>query len=186
MTRHVKRLHLGCGPFTPQGWINLDGSWNAWFAKHSFLRWLVGAFRLAPASAVGRTWDKGIVFHDVRNALPFETNSLSALYSSHMLEHWYLEETRRLLTECYRVLEPSGVLRMVVPDLRAIVVEYLHAVTSELPGGRDTREAIYPADELNHRLLFRSPSPQSAVLCTEYTALGRTYILTNGCMTMIR
>jgi len=35
------------------------------------------------------------------------------------------EEGQRLIAESFRVLAPGGILRIVVPDLRAIVEEYL-------------------------------------------------------------
>ena len=36
MDKLYKKLHIGCGPFTPSGWVNLDGSWNAKLAKFGY------------------------------------------------------------------------------------------------------------------------------------------------------
>lgn len=66
-----KRLHLGCGLNTPEGWINLDGSWNARLAKHSTLRRFLKAFHVLPASLLEVPWSPDILNHDVRNPLPF-------------------------------------------------------------------------------------------------------------------
>src|ERR1700758_4568619 len=30
----VERVNLGCGPNGPPGWLNVDGSWNAWLTNH--------------------------------------------------------------------------------------------------------------------------------------------------------
>ena len=68
------------------------------------------------------------------------------MYGSHVLEHLYLAEAETLLRECRRVLRPGGVLRLVVPDLRAAVEEYV--------SGGD-------GDLLNERLGLREPRPPS-------------------------
>jgi len=170
MTEQAKKLHLGCGRDTPEGWINLDGSWNARLAKYPTLRRLAKTLRILPASLLDIPWSPDILIHDVRNPLPFQDNSLCAIYASHLLEHLYLEEAKRLLRECFRVLQPNGVLRMVVPDLRAIVSEYM----GENPFGNssDERKEISRADKLNMRLLLRNPEPPSGnILYKVYTAL---------------
>jgi len=117
MAEQVKRLHLGCGLNTPEDWINLDGSWNAWLAKHPIMRRLFKALRVLPPSLFNIPWSPDILFHDVRKPLPFQNESLCAIYASHLLEHLYLEEAKRLMKECFRVLQPGGILRMVVPDM---------------------------------------------------------------------
>jgi SAM-dependent methyltransferase len=56
--------------------------------------------------------------HDLRkeNPLPYPDNSVDTIYSSHAIEHMTPEEARRLLVECHRVLMPTRVMRIVVPD----------------------------------------------------------------------
>lgn len=161
MDRQIKRLHLGAGLNTPEGWINLDGSWNAWLAKYPNLRRLLKTIHILPASQLDIPWNPNVLIHDIRKPLPFRTNSLSAIYASHLLEHLYLEEAKHLLKECYRVLEPGGVLRMVVPDLRAIVLEYIEAKSFD---PSDYNKSMSPADKLINRLLMRSPQPPSGNL----------------------
>ena len=156
-----RRLHLGCGP-GPQadGWIHLDGSWNAWFAKHRFLRAVLKVLRLAPRGALDLVWARDVMVHNVTKGLPFSADSLSAIYTSHMLEHLYFEQIARLLHECYRVLEPGGVLRVVVPDLRAFVLQYV----AMIGGAGDLRaaaDAPLPAEVLNERLHFRFRYPHA-------------------------
>ncbi len=100
-----------------------------------------------------------IIIHDVRKPLPFQDNSIHAIYASHLLEHLYLEEAKRLLKECFRILQPGGILRMVVPDLRAIVLEYMGEKILSKPS--DNIKAANPADRLNRRLAFRVPDPSA-------------------------
>jgi len=52
-----------------------------------------------------------------------------ASYLSHVLEHFSKDRGRRLLSDCYRVLRKQGVLRVVVPDLRKTVADYVDGST---------------------------------------------------------
>ncbi len=58
------------------------------------------------------------------NSLPFKANSIEAIFSSHVFEHLFMDEVERLISECYRVLQPDGVIRVVVPDLEKIICLY--------------------------------------------------------------
>jgi len=53
----------------------------------------------------------------------------------HLLEHLYHEEAKRLLQECPWLLKPAGILRLVVPNLEAIVAEYTGADSFAGNGG---------------------------------------------------
>jgi predicted SAM-dependent methyltransferase len=90
--------------------------------------------------------------------LPFPDGSVAAVYASHVLEHLYREEGQRLVKESYRVLAQGGILRVVVPDLEAIIQEYM----GDRPFGPLTGEVerLCRADRLNQRLLMRYPTPR--------------------------
>ena len=166
----LKRLHLGCAYKTPTGWINMDGSWNARLAKYPVLRKILKKLHVLPNSLIDMPWRPNIMIHDVRKPLPFQDNSMSAVYASHLLEHLYQDEANRLLRECFRVLEPCGVLRLVVPDLQAIVLEYQGGKLIGEP--TDPIHALNRADRLNRRLLMREPESKRLSLPHKlYTAL---------------
>lgn len=114
------RLNLGCGPKTPSGWINVDYFIGARLMKNPLLRWI---FR--KTGIVKMDWSPEIYIHDLRRPLPWSNDSVDAVYSSHTLEHLSKEAGAHLLTECYRTLKPGGVIRIVVPDLKAFVEQYL-------------------------------------------------------------
>jgi hypothetical protein len=71
-----------------------------------------------------------------------------AIYSEHAFEHLYIEsEGKPFLRECLRVLRPSGVMRIVVPDAGAYLRAYCQAweplaamrpLERTAQGGRDT------------------------------------------------
>lgn len=166
----MSKLHLGCGLNTPTGWINIDGSLNARMAKYPALRSILQRLRLAPEKQVQIPWNSTILIHDLRKPLPFQTASIEAIYASHVLEHLYLSDAKCLLKDCFRVLRPGGILRMVVPDLRAIIDEYWAHTSFEQP----TKESgePRPADKVNMRLLMRSMDPPSGnLLYRLYSAL---------------
>lgn len=86
-TRTPLKLELGGGLQSKPGWINLDL----------------------------RTED-GLTL-DLRRPLPFPHESVSEIYTEHLLEHLvYPTELKRLLSECYRVLRVGGTLTAGVPD----------------------------------------------------------------------
>ena len=107
------RVNLGCGPVMPRDWINVDGSRRAWLVAHAGgLDRLLVRLGLLRATA----FQKGIVHHDLRKPLPWARDSLAAIYSGEVWEHFEYEDARRLTEECYRVLRKGGVLRLCVPD----------------------------------------------------------------------
>jgi predicted SAM-dependent methyltransferase len=57
--------------------------------------------------------------------IPFKDNTFDVVYHSQVLEHIPKENAAFFMKECYRVLKPNGVIRVVVPDLENIAREYL-------------------------------------------------------------
>ena len=58
--------------------------------------------------------------------LPFEDSAAELVYSFHFLEHIPLDQVAPFLQECWRILKPGGVLRIVVPDLENLCRTYLY------------------------------------------------------------
>jgi len=152
------RLNLGCGLQAPSGWVNVDGSWNARLAKFPVIRKMFAAVNVLPPDKAAVPWSSNIYIHDIRKPLPFADGSASAVFASHVLEHLYREEAQQLIRESLRVLCPGGVLRVIVPDLEAIVQDYCKGRSAVQPQAEEPA-ASPPADILNQRLLMRSESP---------------------------
>lgn len=61
---------------------------------------------------------------DLTEQIPFPDNSVSIIYSSHMLEHFKLSELLKLLQECKRILKPGGIFSASVPNARIYIDAY--------------------------------------------------------------
>lgn len=100
----LKLLNIGCGATYHPAWINID------------------------AEPVSREISR----HNVVAPLPFDDSTFDVCYCSHLLEHLSRHEGRQLLGEMHRILKPAGILRVVVPDLEAIVRSYLTVMEQAL------------------------------------------------------
>lgn len=91
------QLHLGCGDHRLPGWVNVD---------------------VSSASADVRL--------DVRWGLPFNSDTVAAVYIAHLLEHLdYKDEALTTLAEVHRTLRPGGLVRVVVPDIESFLRAYV-------------------------------------------------------------
>jgi predicted SAM-dependent methyltransferase len=162
-------LNLGCGLCTHPDWVNIDGSWNARLARHPLLRKTLCSLHILTPEKAGVPWSRDIFIHDIRKPLPFSDCSVDVVYASHVLEHLYREQAEKLILDSFRVLVPGGIVRIIVPDLRAIIQEYER--DSSFGELSPTKKSRPPADLFNERLLMRSPSaPKSNFLLRVYEA----------------
>ena len=56
-----------------------------------------------------------VITHNLLEPLPLDDGTCSAVYSSNVLEHIPKDKAPAFIAECFRVLVPGGVLRIVVP-----------------------------------------------------------------------
>lgn len=59
------------------------------------------------------------------DSLPFPDDSIECIYGSHVFEHVNPWSSQRLFQECYRVLVSGGYFRLVLPDVRRSIEEYI-------------------------------------------------------------
>ncbi len=62
------------------------------------------------------------VWADLRNPLPFHTNTVDAMYSHHVVEH--LPDARYHFAEVYRCLKPGGVYRVGGPNGDSAIAKF--------------------------------------------------------------
>lgn len=171
---NLDRINLGCGPNAPSGWLNIDGSWNAWLSNHSWIRRGLMVAGIIDKKNPGAEWKVCPLVHELTKPLPLSDESVFAVYASHVLEHLYVADAKRLLLECRRVLKPGGVLRLVVPDLEFMARDYLaqKEITHKMNGTNNRGSA---ADMFNNRLRFRSPQPPQGNLFFRLYSLWKDF-----------
>lgn len=111
----MKLLNLGCGSRYLPNWTNLD------FVSTG----------------------PGVVAHNLLEGIPFPNDSFDVVYNSHVLEHFSKEQAIYFIQECYRVLKPSGVLRIATPDLEQIARIYLQQMEKVLSDANPLNKANY-------------------------------------------
>ena len=104
--------------------MGIDGGITSYFISKSpcFLaRPLFNSFKLANNYSFEEYHQKAksskIIHHELLDNIPFKNNSVDNIYSSHFLEHLCENDAQKLISECFRTLKPSGILRIVVPSL---------------------------------------------------------------------
>jgi predicted SAM-dependent methyltransferase len=99
MTLPSPRLHIGCGPNTLPGWVNID--------------------RIARAEGVRTDIDL--------TALPFDDHAVAEILAEHVCEHFSFADEARIWSEFARVLAPGGQLTIEVPDFEWVCTQFLAA-----------------------------------------------------------
>jgi SAM-dependent methyltransferase len=166
------RLNIGCGMAPTEGWTNYDNSPAVRIATWPGAVPLLRALRVIDAGNaqfVAYCRRHGIRYANAVKHIPQPAGSVDAIYSSHMIEHLDRREARRFLGECRRVLKPGGVLRLVVPDVRVTIndymtkgnadvfVEHLQLAVDKPHGFREQVRMLLTGDR-NHRWLYDGPS----------------------------
>lgn len=133
------KINLGCGRNLIEGWINIDNSPSVVLAKIPLLKTTLFRLGLISRSTYETEWSTNIVWQDVTKGLSYAEASIDKIYSSHMLEHMDRASGERVIRECYRLLKPGGVFRLVVPDLAFHAQRYLEHV-HEANSSRDAHD----------------------------------------------
>lgn len=82
------------------------------------------------------------------DTLNFKDNSFDYIFSEHFFEHLFLDEAIDLFDECYRILKPNSVMRIVVPDADLRPIPEIIGFPGEMynwnhPRKHKTRWSIY-------------------------------------------
>ena len=92
-------INIGSGELRHKGWLNLD-------------------YRLS--------LKKNNLVCDLRRQWPLASQSAKYIFCEHVFEHFgYPDEIKHILAECYRILQPAGVLRVIVPDAERYLRAYV-------------------------------------------------------------
>lgn len=94
------KLHLGCGKRNfGPEWVHIDAGDFPHVTSHNITK------------------------------LPFDDSTYSLIYASHVIEYFDRDEVVPVLQEWHRVLRKGGVVRLAVPDFRAMARLYMDSWT---------------------------------------------------------
>jgi predicted SAM-dependent methyltransferase len=137
-------LNLGSGPrgIDDPHWLNVDG------------------FR-----------DRNVHYMlDCSRPLPFREDSFNGVFCEHVIEHFSLEDGERIAREIYRVLQPRGCFRVIVPDAELILRRYFDCpdemIARRAAHGATAMEVVnlYFRQRYEHQFLYDWVTMQ-AMLC---------------------
>jgi predicted SAM-dependent methyltransferase len=129
-------INLGCGLDNPENWLGIDGGVYVVLQKIPVpvlkLMYRYSSIKkgYSLADYMKKVRGTTVLHHDLGHGIPFADNSVPAVYSSHFFEHLEKPDTERLIRECFRVLKPGGMIRIVVPSLQTEVEKLKAAVES--------------------------------------------------------
>lgn len=142
-------LNVGSGPFYVDGYVNIDASPTLLLSKMPGLVPIAKFLRILPSHTV--QWDRRIKY---LNAKRFKANdaTVSAIYSSHFLEHVPYFVAEELIERWFEMLEPGGLIRLALPDYDAILSKYIqNSSDSNSEAWKEFEGALlsYPLDRQN-------------------------------------
>jgi predicted SAM-dependent methyltransferase len=128
------KLHLGCGPFLFDGYVNVDGE----YMKDN----------------------PNIVIHDITENYPIPDNSVDEILSVHVIEHIEFWIVKDMLKEWLRILKPGGKVIVEWPDVlkasRFIVQNPNCLVSDDKRDKKHTIHALYGNPRYKHRAMMHA------------------------------
>ena len=139
-------VNMGGGYYPAIEFLNIDSSFlYASLPFRSRIIKLVAKMGITSKQAIllAKTNYK-LLRHNLAKGIPLPDNSVDFLYSSHVIEHIPKHLLNTHLEECYRVLKPDGIYRIVAPDLLVIAKKY-----SFVAENFDVESKVQDLNELN-------------------------------------
>lgn len=99
-------LNLGCGATHHPSWTNVD------FVSTG----------------------PDVMAYNLLKGIPFESGTFEVVYHSHVLEHFPKAKAKEFIVECFRVLKKGGIIRIAIPDLEQIALNYLKYLNESMEG----------------------------------------------------
>jgi predicted SAM-dependent methyltransferase len=147
-------LNLGSGPrgIDDAHWVNVDG------APDAGVRFLI----------------------DFQRPLPFDDAAFDGVFCEHVLEHFSQEDGERLASEVRRVLRPSGVFRVIVPDAELVLKRYFEtpeALVADRGEGEGTAmETVnsYFRQRYEHQFMYDWPTLEQTLRRAGFSRVVRS------------
>ena len=148
-------LNLGCGLKTSPdpSVLNIDYSILLKIRTNWLFRTVAPLFLDDDRLTRLRSLPDNVMLHDLSKGIPFGDESADVVYHSHLIEHLDRNIAPLFLKECFRVLKPGGIMRIVAPDLEIICRKYMANLELCEKG---VREALDRHDDFFEELFLQS------------------------------
>jgi len=161
-------ISLGSGIDNPPNWLGVDGGATHLLVK-KLPKFITSAFFEYFNMAVNYSFVEyseklnsfNSIHFDLCHGIPFESESIPNIFSSHFLEHLFKKDCKGLLKECYRVLKSRGLIRICVPSLDDEVIAIKEAIDQYENGNIDKIQKYVTSDIVgynskfsNHRFMY--------------------------------
>jgi predicted SAM-dependent methyltransferase len=149
--REFEYLNIGCGPYQPEGFCNVDYEWKP-----------------------------GLLCFDATRGIPLPSSSLRGIFTEHCLEHLSYADCLAVLRDFRRMLKPGGVVRVVVPDGELYCTLYMRAQAGETvrwPYAENGKVPIYYVNRImhdhGHRFIYDFDAMKEALLSAGFREVHR-------------
>lgn len=122
-------VQFGAGFSAGEGWLNFDVSPTLLIEKFP----LLGKIVSSRFSGNARPFPPAVKYGDICRGLPTADGTVRGVYASHVLEHLSLDKFRLALNNTFKMLQPGGIFRLIVPDLAARAKRYVEQFESKAP-----------------------------------------------------
>lgn len=122
-------INVGCGDRLIKGYINLDCSLSVKLSKlpNFIIKFIyfLGLIATQHYNYINFLKKNSVFYCDARVKIPFPNESVDNIYCSHTLEHLSFQDADLVLKNFMKVLKPGGGVRIVVPNLRLKIEDYI-------------------------------------------------------------
>jgi SAM-dependent methyltransferase len=127
MKQTIRKLHIGAFDQIFDGWVNTDITPHIFVARAPMMAKLLFKFGIISEERFQQHAQglfRSLTYMNVCKNFPFHDGTFDFVYTSHLLEHLYPDDSLQCLKEVFRVLNKGGGIRIAVPDLDDLVRSY--------------------------------------------------------------
>ena len=114
-------VNYGCGFSPGDGWLNYDSSPTLRFER---IPWLGKLY-----TKNERRFPANVMYGDIVKGPLCRPGEADGVFASHVLEHLYHADVSLALKHTWIMLKPSGIFRLIVPDLEFRARQYVDEIS---------------------------------------------------------
>lgn len=85
-----------------------------------------------------RNHGEDFLIYAPNQGIPFPDNTFDVVYHSHFMEKLTRDEGKNIIEECFRVLRPGGLMRIITLDFESLAANYIHMLQELRAGKKST------------------------------------------------